>query len=108
VLRGAGPAGDDGDTVVTGELDELWVEFGIVPVGLESGRLEVVEVEGPRDPADGAEGILQGPEEGFGVLVKDRLAVGLAGEAQDDAEDPGATLASIVAGDRCTEAKVEL
>jgi len=108
VLRGAGPAGDDGDTVVTGELDELWVEFGIVPVGLEDGGLEVVEVEGPRNPVEGPEGVLQGSQEGFGVLMQDRLAVGLAGEAQDDAEDPGATLASIVAGDRCTEAEVDL
>jgi hypothetical protein len=68
VLRGAGPAGDDGDSVVTGELNELWVEFGIVPVGLEDGGLEVVEVEGLGDPVEGPEGVLQGSQEGFGIL----------------------------------------
>src|SRR5262249_43328597 len=36
-----------------------------------------------------SEGILQAPKECFGVLSKNRFAIGFAGIAQDDPEEPG-------------------
>lgn len=70
--------------------------------------MRLSRLRGQGDPAEGAEGVLQGPEEGFGILVQDRLAIGLAGEAQDDAKNPGAPLAAMDLRQWGTQTEVDL
>lgn len=73
-----------------GKVAVLGIEIGIGPFEAENGGREIVEVEVVGDAAEMSEGILDAAQEGLGVLPEDGLAVGPAGETQDDAENPGA------------------
>ena len=72
-----------------GEAGQLGVEARIEPVGLKDCRLEVVEIEGPRNTAEGTPCVLQTTDELLGILPEEGLAVGLSGEAQNHPKDPG-------------------
>ena len=89
VLRGPGAARQDGAPVMLGEAGQLGVEARIEPVGLKDCRLEVVEIEGPGDTAEGTPCVLQTTDELLGILPEEGLAVGLSGEAQNHPKDPG-------------------
>jgi len=78
--------GQDDGAVVPTELADLGVEIGIEPVGLDDRGLEIVHDQRPGNAAEMPEGVFQRPDEILRGLAVDRLAVGLAGVAQDDAE----------------------
>jgi hypothetical protein len=94
--------------IVFAEGADLGVELGVEPVGLRDGRLEVVQDEAARDPAEVPEGVLQAAEEVVGGLAGDDLAVALAGVAQDDAEDVRLASLAVKADDRRAGAEVDL
>jgi len=87
---------------------DLRIDLRIVPVRPAHRRFQVVGVEDLRNPAKMAEGVLQSPDEVFGVLVQNRFAVGLARTAQDDAKDPASLRAAVFLTDRCAQAEVDL
>ena len=60
---------------------QLGIELRIHPIGPEHRRFEIVHVEAPRHPFEMPEGVLQSPDESFGVLMQHGLAVRLAGVA---------------------------
>jgi hypothetical protein len=62
---------------------DLGVELRIEPVSLDYCRLQVVRHQGPGYPAKLVEGILQCPDEVFGALAGDGLAVTLARMTED-------------------------
>ena len=66
---------------------DLGVDLRIEPVGLGDGGAEIVQDQPLGHAAEIPEGVLQAAEKGFGGLAADDLAVGFAGEAEDDAED---------------------
>src|SRR5262249_39377721 len=72
------------------------------------GRPEVVQDQVSGDTAEVTEGALQAAEEVIGGLAIDRLAIGLAGVAQDDAEDMSLAPFAVRADDRRTFAEVDL
>src|SRR5487761_2115417 len=94
--------------VMFAEGADLRVDLRVEPIRLLHGRLEVVQDKAPGHPAEMPEGVLQAAEEVLGGLAVDRLAVGLAGVAQDDAEDVGLAPLAIGADDRRARAEVDL
>ena len=72
------------------------------------GGLEVVEDQAPGHAAEVPEGVLQAAEEVVGGLAVDRLAVGLAGVAQDDAKDVRLAPLAVGADDRRAGAEIDL
>ena len=77
------------------KIDQLGIEFGIGPVGLENRRLQVVEIDGEGRPAELSEGRLDATQKGLGVLAQDGLAISFARIAQDQAKDPGLPLFAV-------------
>ena len=69
------------------EALQLRIQVGIVPIGLQHGRFEVVRHERLGNAAEMTERILKTLNEVVGRLSKDRFAVRLARMTQDDAED---------------------
>src|SRR5690606_26800574 len=78
VLRDPWPAGNHRKAVVTRESQQFGVQLRIQPVGAQDSRLQVVEVQGPGNAAEGAPGVLEPANEMFGVLAEERLTVRLA------------------------------
>src|SRR6478752_2209759 len=108
VARRVGTRWQEHGAVVLAEGADLGIELGVEPIGLLDGRLEVVEDQASGDPAEVPEGILEAAEEVVGGLAEYSLTVGLAGVAQDDAEDVGLAALAVGADDRGAAAKVDL
>ena len=83
--------GQDRRAVVQGELAQLRVELGVVPVGGEHTGLEVVDDHRLRDAAEVPQRVLHTTQERLRVLVPDDLAVALARVAEHRAKEMGPT-----------------
>src|SRR5207247_1392438 len=78
------------DSAVVGcEGLDLGIELGLEPVGLLDGGPEVIQDQSPGHAAEVIERILNTTNEVICGLLLDRLAVCLAGMAQDNAKDMG-------------------
>jgi len=81
-----GPGREDDRTVVLRQLLELGVEPGVIKVGIDHPRLEVVDHDGGGNAPEGSEGVFEVPDEVLGRLPRCGLGVALAGVAQDSAK----------------------
>jgi len=81
---------------VPAELLQLGVKLRLVPVRPADCRPQVVDHQLGRHAAEVPEGVLKGPQKGLGILLPDRLAVGLAREAQHHPEHPGVAAAAVL------------
>jgi hypothetical protein len=70
------------------EIREFRVHRRVIPIRLDHRRLEVVEIEQTRHPAEMAHGVFDHPQERLGVLAQHHLAVALARVAQHRTEQP--------------------
>jgi hypothetical protein len=78
VLGRVGAAGHRRHAVVAAEIRQFRVHGRIIPIRLDHRRLEVVEIEQTRHPAEIPHGVLDHPQEGLGILAQHHLAVALA------------------------------
>jgi len=90
------------------EIRQFRVHGRIIPIRLDHRRLEVVEIEQARHPAEMAHGVFKHPQEGLGVLAQHRLAVALARVAQNRPEQPGAPGLPIGLHQRRAEPEIHL
>ena len=83
-------------------------QFGIEPVGMRDGRLEVVDDQRLGDAAEMREGVFQAAEEVVGRLGERGFAVALAAMTEHDAKDMGLAALAVGRDDRRTAAKIDL
>ncbi|HUY88365.1 MAG TPA: hypothetical protein VMV10_06500 [Pirellulales bacterium] len=103
-----GPGRQDQRAVVPAERLHLRREFGIEPVGMRDGRLQVVDHQRLGRAAKMSEGVLQATDEIFRRLAKRRFAVALPRMAEHDAEDIRLAPLALGADDRRARAEVDL
>ena len=108
VSRHVGFRGEYHAAVVPREHFDLRVEFGVEPVGLRDGGLEIVDHDRLRDAAEVPERVFKSAEEVVGRLPPDTFTVCLARATQDDAQDVRAAALSPRALDRRALAEVDL
>ena len=65
MFRTARSAGQERRAIVPAKAFQLGIEFRIVPIGLDHGRLQIVEIQGLGDPSQLTEAILQTTDEGL-------------------------------------------
>ena len=90
------------------ERSQLRIEIGIVPIGLQDCRLEIVGHQRFRRPTEMPKRILQTTNEIVGSLPIDGFTVRLARVAQHDSQDMRATATAVVTDNRRTGSKVDL
>jgi len=95
-------------SVVLTKTAELWIQFRVVPIGLDHSRLEVIRHERFRDSAEVTKRVLDAPDEVLGRLAKHRLAIALARVTQHDSQYMSPPPLAILADDRCARAEVNL
>src|SRR5262249_21498484 len=100
-------AGLWGEVVVPRELEQAGVEANVFAIALEDDAFQVVVEEGPRDAAEGGEGLDMAPEKALESLVEGEASVDGAGpgEHEDEAGEDAPGVADL---DRAEVAPVDL
>jgi hypothetical protein len=96
VLWGPGLGRQDHRAVVAGKAQEFRVEFGVEPIGLQHGGLEVVDDGRFSHAAEAAVGVFQTAQEALRVLMPDDFAVAFAREAKGGAKHVRSAAAPII------------
>jgi hypothetical protein len=108
VTRSARSRGDERAAVVLAEINDLGIQFWIVPVGLDDSALGIVENDCLRHATKVPKSVFENANELLGGLSKDRFGVALSRVTQDCSKDMRAPERTVGHANLRTGAKVDL
>ena len=94
--------------IVLTKTAQFGIQFGVVPVGFDDRRFEVVGYDRLGNATKVTKGIFNAMNKIVGRLLIDRLPVPLARMAQDDTQDMRPPSLTVLADDRSACAEVDL